>query len=64
MIEDFHQQENEWLRKMHTDWAMWGEAYLRGKFWVEIRGTQRCEGTHAYMKHSLGGKTSLLDFMK
>uniref|UniRef100_A0A2N9HBQ1 SWIM-type domain-containing protein n=1 Tax=Fagus sylvatica TaxID=28930 RepID=A0A2N9HBQ1_FAGSY len=64
MIEDFHLQENEWLRKMHTDRAMWAEAYLRGKFWAEIRSTQRCEGTHAYMKRSLEEKASLVDFIK
>ena len=43
---------------------MWVEAYLRGKFWAKIRSTQRCEGMHAYMKCSLEGQLSLVDFMK
>jgi hypothetical protein len=64
MIEDFHLQQNEWLRKMHTDRAMWAEAYLRGKFWAELRSTQRCEAMHANMKRSLKEKGSLVDFIK
>ncbi len=64
MIEDFDLKENEWLRKMYTNQAMWAKAYSRGQFWAELRSTQRCEGMNAGMKKSLQDKLSLVGFMQ
>ena len=64
IVENLGLNENRCVTEIYGKRKRWVEAYLRGKFFVGMSSTQRCESMNAYLNRFLKICLRLYEFVQ
>ncbi|CAL1394457.1 unnamed protein product [Linum trigynum] len=63
LITKFSVEDNTWIGNTYEKRREWATAYLRDKFFANVRTTSRCEGLNSFIKKYVSCQHNLLEFV-